>query len=162
MKTSHGASGTESVWDYPRPPRLEPASQSIKVVHRGEVIAETTSALRVLETSHPPTYYIPPGDVRMDLLVPNAYQTMCEWKGAASYYDLVLGGTTVRNAAWTYRTPNPEFRNLAHHLAFYAQKVDECYVGHEKVDAQAGSFYGGWITSRITGPFKGAAGTAGW
>lgn len=155
-------SGTESVWDYPRPPRLEPTSRRIRVVYDGESIADTTGALRVLETSHPPTYYIPPGDLRTDLLRPNGHQTVCEWKGRASYYDLVASDTTVTSVAWTYVRPSAGYEQLAGYLAFYAQKVDACFVDDEQVDAQAGSFYGGWITSWITGPFKGAAGTAGW
>ena len=152
----------ESVWDYPRPPRIEATAKQIRIVHRGEVIAESTRAVRVLETSHPPTYYIPEDDVRMEYLVLNDDHTVCEYKGLASYYDLHLGRVVVPDVAWTYPQPYPGFEQLVGYLAFYARKFDACYVGGEQVDAQAGSFYGGWITSDITGPFKGSAGTAGW
>lgn len=152
----------ESVWNYPRPPRLEPANRTIRVVHRGVVIAETSRALRMLETSHPPTYYIPVEDIQMGLLVPNQDHTVCEWKGMADYFDLVMGNAVVPDAAWTYPNPNSRYSEIVDHLAFYARKMDACYVDDEKVDAQAGSFYGGWITSDIEGPFKGSPGTGGW
>jgi len=153
---------TESVWDYPRPPRVEPAARRIVVKHCGQTIADTTSALRVLETSHPPTYYIPQSDIRDGVLVANSRRTVCEFKGTAEYFDLKVGGTRVEAAAWTYPRPRPGFEKLAGYVAFYAQKADECYVDDERVDPQAGPFYGGWITSDITGPFKGGPGTAGW
>ena len=153
---------TESVWEYPRPPRLETSHRTIAVVHSGITLARTSKALRVLETSHPPTYYIPEEEIRMELLVPNANRTVCEWKGVAGYFDLVIGDTLVEGVAWTYQAPAPAYGELAGHLAFYAHKMDGCFVDDEKVMAQEGSFYGGWITSHVTGPFKGASGTGGW
>lgn len=160
--TVNKSTGKESVWDYPRPPRLERTQRSIRVIHNGVVVADTSCASRVLETSHPPTYYIPFDDIDMSFLVQNDKRTMCEWKGAASYYNLRIGSVLVRDAAWTYLNPKKPFGGLVDHIAFYANKVDACFVDDERVDAQAGSFYGGWITSDIAGPFKGSAGTDGW
>ncbi len=155
--------GQESVWDYPRPPRVEPVTERVRIICNGETIADTTRALRVLETSHPPVYYIPPEDMRMDLLarVP-AYQTYCEFKGTAAYWTLRVGDRVVANAAWSYPAPSAGYESLKDYLAFYAGRVDECYVGAERVQPQAGDFYGGWITSKIVGPFKGGPGTRGW
>jgi uncharacterized protein (DUF427 family) len=154
---------TESVWDYPRPPRLEPTTRRIRVVLGGETIADTTRAHRVLETSHPPVYYVPREDVAAGALVPSgARTTMCEWKGAASYYDVVAGGTRAERAAWTYHRPLPEFEAIADAVAFYPAAMDACFVDDERVEPQPGDFYGGWITSDVTGPFKGARGTTGW
>ena len=165
--------GTESVWDYPRPPRLEPTGARLRVVHRGVVIAETSRALRVLETSHPPVFYLPPGDVRINLLERSPSRaSFCEFKGAATYWTLVLPAELARDGrgdamvvpdmAWSYLQPTAAFSGLRNHLAFYASRVDECTVDGERVQAQAGDFYGGWITSRVSGPFKGAPGTRGW
>ena len=162
MNKKTGKKKIESVWDYPRPPRLEKTGRRIKIVHQGEVIASATRALRILETSHPPTYYLPREDIKEELLVANRNRTFCEWKGEASYFDLVMGDTVVSDVAWTYTEPNPDYQDLVGHLAFYAQKLEACYVDDQKVDAQAGSFYGGWITADITGPFKGGTGTTGW
>ncbi len=159
---------TESVGDYPRPPRLEAVRVGVRVEHLRVVVAESSRALRVLETSHPPVYYLPPGDCQMDLLRPSARRgSFCEWKGAASYWDLVMagaGGAEVRVAevAWSYARPTASFAGLKDHLAFYASKVDACFVGGERVAAQPGDFYGGWITSWVRGPFKGGPGTMGW
>ncbi len=153
----------ESVWDYPRPPRLEAVAVEIRVEHAGHVIARTTRAHRVLETSHPPVYYIPTGDVEWNFLRRGrASASMCEWKGTASYIDLAIGDLFVRDVAWTYPRPTPAFAPIANALAFYASRVDACYVEGERVQAQEGDFYGGWITANITGPFKGAPGTRGW
>ncbi|MEO0564227.1 MAG: DUF427 domain-containing protein [Chloroflexota bacterium] len=152
----------ESVWDYPRPPRLELTDRPIQVIFNGVTIVETTNAKRILETSHPPTYYLPPEDVRMDLLTLVNRRTYCEFKGAASYYDLTVDGKTVQNAAWTYQQPNPGYEAVKNHLCFYASKMDACYVSGEKVQSQEGDFYGGWITSWVVGPFKGGPGTRGW
>ncbi len=157
--------GMESVWDYPRPPRLEPTGARLRVVHRGVVIAETSRALRVLETSHPPVFYLPPADVRIDLLERSpSRSSFCEFKGAAVYWTLVLpgGAGAVPDVAWSYSRPTAAFAGLRDHLAFYASRVEECTVDGERVQAQAGDFYGGWITSRVVGPFKGAPGTRGW
>ena len=152
----------ESVWDYPRPPRLERVSERVRVELGGVELANTTRAFRVLETSHPPTYYLPPGDVRMDLLRPSSRATYCEWKGRAQYWTAKVDGRLVAEAAWSYPDPTSRFSELKDHLAFYCSKMDACYVGDEEAWAQEGDFYGGWITSRIVGPFKGAAGTWGW
>ncbi len=154
--------GAESVWDYPRPPRLEKSPKRIRVVFNGETIADTTAAYRVLETSHPPVYYIPPGDVRMNLLSPSGKRSHCEWKGEASYFDVTVDEKSATNAAWNYRNPVDRFKPMAGYIAFYPSKMDECYVDDEKASAQEGDFYGGWITSEITGPFKGGPGTWGW
>lgn len=153
----------ESVWDYPRPPRLEPSSRQIRVVHQGIVIASTSRALRMLETSHPPTYYLPPEDVRMDLLEAASRSSVCEWKGQASYWNVKLpGAAAVPQAAWSYANPRAKYAALKDHVAFYASRVDACFVDEEQVAAQPGDFYGGWITSEITGPFKGIPGSFGW
>ncbi len=152
----------ESVWDYPRPPRVEPSRSHVRVDFAGDVIAETTRALRVLETSHPPVYYIPPEDVRTAVLHPGRRRTFCEFKGEASYYDLVVGGRTVRDAAWYYPEPSRGYEAIRDHVAFYPGRVDAAYVDGEQVAAQPGDFYGGWITTGIQGPFKGGRGTAGW
>ncbi len=152
----------ESVWDYPRPPRVEPSHKLVRVEFAGEVIAETTHALRVLETSHPPVYYIPPEDVRSEFLRPSRRHTWCEFKGEASYYDLVVGGREVSEAAWCYPEPASRFAAIRDHIAFYPGRVDAAWVDDERVQPQEGDFYGGWITSEIDGPFKGAPGTSGW
>ena len=154
--------GQESVWDYPRPPRLEPTPKHIHVIFEGETVASTRRALRVLETSHPPVYYIPPEDVRMELLTRTTRHSFCEFKGGAVYWALRAGERVVENAAWSYPDPTPAYRALAGYLAFYASRVDVCYVDGERVRAQEGDFYGGWITSDIVGPFKGGPGTTGW
>jgi uncharacterized protein (DUF427 family) len=152
----------ESVWDYPRPPRVEASQKLVRVEFAGEVIAETTRAHRVLETSHPPVYYIPLEDVRVEFLRPSRRHTYCEFKGAASYYDLVVGDREVRDVAWYYPEPTERFEVIRDYVAFYPGRVDAAWVGDEQVTPQEGDFYGGWITSEIAGPFKGAPGTAGW
>jgi uncharacterized protein (DUF427 family) len=154
--------GQESVWDYPRPPRLEDCAKTIKVVAGGEVLAESNRAKRVLETSHPPVYYIPPEDIRADLLEGTQRQSFCEWKGAARYFDVVVGKQRIRDAAWAYPSPTRQFAPIRDYVAFYPHLMDACFVDGEQVDAQAGGFYGGWITSDIVGPFKGEPGTMGW
>jgi len=151
----------ESVWDYPRPPRLEPCTKSLRVIHNDVSIADTRHGKRVLETSHPPVYYFPPEDVRIEYLSAIAGSSFCEWKGIARYYDLNVDGKYAPRAAWTYPEPVPEFREIRNHFAFYCHLVDACFVGDEQARAQAGAFYGGWITDNIIGPFKGGAGTAG-
>jgi uncharacterized protein (DUF427 family) len=154
--------GQESVWDYPRPPRIEDSSEHVRVIFGGETIAETRRAKRVLETSGPPTYYIPPEDVRRELLVPTPRTTICEWKGQAAYFTLRCGDAVAMEAAWSYPDPNPAFAAIKDYLAFYPGRVDACYVDGERVQAQDGDFYGGWITRRIVGPFKGEPGSEGW
>ncbi len=145
----------ESVWDYPRPPRVEPTSRRIRVYFAGVLIADSTRALRVLETSHPPVYYIPPADIRMDLLEATARRTFCEFKGTASYWTVRAEGREALDAAWSYAKPDRAFEAITGHLAFYASRLDECFVDEERVTPQTGSFYGGWITAEIEGPFKG-------
>src|SRR3954447_9459989 len=154
--------GQESVWDFPRPPRVEPVAHRIRVVVGGETIADTTRAMRVLETSHPPVYYIPRDDIRADAIHAAPGSTICEFKGKAPYWTAVGGGTTVQGAAWSYEHPEPGFESLTGHLAFYPGKVDEAWVGDERATPQAGGFYGGWVTDAIVGPIKGDADTWGW
>ncbi len=149
----------ESVWDYPRPPRLEPTPRRLRIVHGGAVLAETCRALRILETSHPPVYYLPQADIAMDRLKPSSWRgSFCEWKGAAAYWSL----PDIADVAWSYPKPTAAYFALKDHLAFYASRVDECTVDGERVQPQPGAFYGGWITSHVAGPFKGAPGTLGW
>jgi uncharacterized protein (DUF427 family) len=152
----------ESVWDYPRPPRLEKVSARLRVIFNGQTIAETTSGHRVLETSHPPVYYFPPDDIVLLYLESAAGGSWCEFKGHAEYWSLDVKGKRAENVAWSYPSPEPAYASIAGHLAFYASRVDECWVNDEQVQPQQGDFYGGWITSRIVGPFKGGAGTRGW
>ncbi|MEJ6393787.1 DUF427 domain-containing protein [Gymnodinialimonas sp. 2305UL16-5] len=152
----------EHVQDYPRPPALEPVAQPLRASFGGVPIVETEAALRVLETHHAPSYYIPPADVLMSALVPTQHQTFCEWKGRAIYFDLVVNGKRARNAAWSYPAPTARFEALKDHLAFYATALDDAYVGAIKVVPQPGDFYGGWVTPNLTGRIKGAAGTLHW
>ncbi len=152
----------ESVWKYPRPPRLEHVTRHVRVVFGGIVIAETRRAARVLETSHPPVFYISPEDIVLEHLTRTTRSSFCEWKGNASYYDVVAGEKVARDAAWTYPSPTEAFASIAGWIAFYPGRMDECTVDGEVVRAQAGGFYGGWITSDIEGPFKGEPGTQGW
>ncbi|NJO39799.1 MAG: DUF427 domain-containing protein [Cyanobacteria bacterium CRU_2_1] len=154
--------GQESVWDYPRPPRLEDSSQHIQVVFNGVVIAETHRAKRVLETSHPPVYYIPPEDIQQDYLTRTSRSTYCEWKGQAAYYTIAVGDQKAENVAWFYPNPTPDFESIKNYVAFYPSRMEACYVDGERVQAQSGDFYGGWITNNIVGPFKGTSGTWGW
>lgn len=160
-RTIPGA-GQESVWDYPRPPRLEQVSERLRVIFNGATIADTTAGYRVLETSHPPVYYIPPTAIIQPYLLAAPGSSWCEFKGHAKYWSVDVNGRHAENAAWSYPTPSPAFADIAGYLAFYASRVDECWVGEERVQPQQGDFYGGWITSRIVGPFKGGAGTHGW
>ncbi len=154
--------GQESVWDYPRPPRAEPSAKHVQVIFNGVAIADTRRAIRVLETSHPPVYYLPPDDVRMEYFRPIDGATFCEYKGVASYYTIAAGGRVAEGAAWTYPQPTPAFAAIAHYIAVYPGRMEACFVDGERVAAQLGDFYGGWITSDIVGPFKGAPGTRGW
>ena len=154
--------GQESVWDYPRPPRLEPVSARLRVMFAGRTVAETTAGYRVLETSHPPVYYFPPDDVCRAYLSAAAGHSLCEFKGVARYWNLEVGDRRSGGAAWCYPDPTKAFQAIAGYLAFYASRVDGCWVEDERVEAQDGDFYGGWITSRVVGPFKGRSGTANW
>ena len=154
--------GQESVWSYPRPAIAELSACHIVIQHGGRTIAETRSAVRTLETSHPPSYYIPPADIAPGVLRRTAGSSLCEWKGAAVYWDVVLGDTLLSRVGWSYPSPTAAFGLLRDHVAFYAGPFDLCTVDGETVTPQAGSFYGGWITSRVVGPFKGGPGTVGW
>ena len=154
--------GQESVWDYPRPPRLEHTTKLIEIRFNGVEIARTMRARRVLETSHPPVYYIPRADIKTEYLTTTAQTTFCEFKGRAGYVGLSVGGKRVDNAGWFYADPAPAFADLKDCIAFYPSKMDACLVDGETVRPQAGDFYGGWITSDIAGPFKGEPGTRGW
>jgi uncharacterized protein (DUF427 family) len=156
------APGQESVWDYPRPPRVEATGKRIRVVFAGVTIADTHAAQRVLETSHPPVYYIPRADIHPDCLVEASGSSVCEWKGQARYFTVVVGDRRAERAAWSYPDPTPAFRALREHVAFYAGPMDACYVDDEQVTPQPGGFYGGWITRDVVGPFKGEPGTWGW
>ncbi|GAC1466187.1 MAG: DUF427 domain-containing protein [Chamaesiphon sp.] len=154
--------GQESVWDYPRPPRLEESSKHIQIIFNGVTIVDSHRAKRVLETSHPPGYYLPPDDIQMEYLVLTSQGSFCEWKGKAIYYTVIVGEKQVLNAAWCYPKPTTAFASIKDHLAFYPHLMDICYVDSEQVQPQPGGFYGGWITNDIVGPFKGGAGTWGW
>ena len=154
--------GQESVWDYPRPPKLEPFSGHIRIVFAGEVILDTNKAWRILETSHPPTSYLPVADFKAGVLEPVHKKTFCEFKGMADYYDIVLGKHVAQQAAWGYAEPTGQYGELKGTVSVYAHLVDSCFVNDERVQAQPGDFYGGWITSNIVGPFKGGPGTWGW
>jgi uncharacterized protein (DUF427 family) len=155
--------GQESVWDYPRPPRVERVPERVRVVVDGVEVASTTAAMRVLETAGAPVYYIPAEDVAADVLRPTDRSTVCEWKGVASYFSIIVpAGRPRPNAAWSYLRPAPGFEAIAGHLAFYAWAVDEAWVGEERATPQPGHFYGGWVTSKVVGPFKGEPGSQGW
>ena len=150
------------MWDYPRPPRVEPTGSQIEIRLGGQVVARTTAALRVLETSHPPTYYLPVSAFAEGVLRPAAGSSYCEWKGDASYLDVVTAARTAARAGWTYPRPSPGFEVLVGHVAVMPGAMDACTVDGEVVVPQEGGFYGGWITSRVVGPFKGGAGSRGW
>jgi uncharacterized protein (DUF427 family) len=153
--------GQESVWDYPRPPVIVPDERRVRVLAGGVTLADSRRAIRVLETASPPTFYLPPADVRTDLLVPTAMATFCEWKGRANYYAVRLSARLIEDAAWSYPEPFTEFEPIRGYLAFYPSAV-ECWVDDERVRPQPGRYYGGWVTSEILGPFKGEPGTGGW
>lgn len=154
--------GQRSVWDFPRPAVAEPCDAHIRIQHRGMIIAETRNAICTYETSHPPSYYIPPQDVAPGLLRRASGSSFCEWKGAASYWDVVIGDEVLQRVGWSYASPTASFAILRNHIAFYAGPFDKCTVNGETVIPQPGAFYGGWITSGFAGPFKGGPGTMGW
>jgi uncharacterized protein (DUF427 family) len=154
--------GQESVWAYPRPPRLEASTRRVRVALDGVIVADSARALRVLETSHPPTYYVHPDDVVWTLVEPaESHGSWCEWKGRAAYWNVRVGTTVVEAAAWSYPEPTAGFAAIANHVAFYPARFT-CHLDDELVTPQPGGFYGGWVTSEVVGPFKGAAGTLGW
>ncbi len=162
MKIEVPGPGQESVWEYPRPPRVEAVQRRIRVEFNGVVIADTERALRVLETAGPPVYYIPPADVQTEYLSPTQARTLCEWKGVARYWNLRVGERVAPQAAWSYPQPRARFQAITDHFAFYAGRVDACWVGESLARPQPGRFYGGWITPDVTGPFKGEPGSEGW
>ncbi len=153
--------GQESVWDYPRPPRVEDCGERVRVVLGDVVIADSVKSKRVLETSHPPVFYIPPADVKMEHLRRTIRKSFCEFKGQATYFTVQVGSLTLENAAWAYLSPTHRFQEITDYLAFYPSAF-ECFVNDERVQAQPGDFYGGWITKNIVGPFKGEPGTLHW
>ncbi len=152
----------ESVWDYPRPPRLEVCHKHLRVIFNGIEIVNSHTSYRILETSHPPTYYISPDDLQLAYFHEVNQSSLCEWKGRASYYDITVHGKTAKQAAWFYKQPSAPYQEIANYVALYAHLMEACYVNDEKVQAQQGDFYGGWITADVVGPFKGAPGTWGW
>ena len=154
--------GQESVWDFPRPARLEPTAAHLVVRFGGHIVAETRAGFRVIETSHPPSYYFPPAHVDAACLAASRQRSLCEWKGGARYFDLVVEGRRSPEAVWSYPDPTDGFAPIRDFIAFYPQRVDACFVDGERVVPQEGHFYGGWITSGVAGPFKGGQGTAGW
>lgn len=154
---------TENVHAYPRPPRLERVTDEIRIVFAGDVIARTTAAWRVLETTHPPTYYLPRDAFAPGVLERGgARRSMCEWKGAAEYWSIRRGDRVAADVGWSYPDPTPAFADIRDHLAVYAGPMDACFVGDERVEPQPGGFYGGWVTANLVGPFKGGPGTMGW
>ncbi len=154
--------GQESVWDYPRPAILQDTNKHLKVICNGIILAETTKGKRVLETSHPPVYYFPSEDIKLEYLIATQKKGLCEWKGGYQYYDISIGDKHIKYAAWRYFTTTANFVSLQEYYGFNASLMDACYVNDELVKPQAGDFYGGWITSDIVGPFKGEPGTWGW
>lgn len=161
MKRDQPLPGQESVWDYPRPPRVEKSSRTVVVLLNGCEIARSSETYRILETSHPPTWYIPPAGVRTELLTATEKHSFCEWKGSATYWTVRVKGKTAENAVWCYPAPERAFFRIRNYFAFYPQ-VFECYVDGERVKAQPGGFYGGWITKDVVGSFKGIPGSSGW
>lgn len=151
-----------SVWSFPRPPVLEAEPARLRVVFAGRTIAESWAGHKTLETSHPPTYYLPRGDVDAAALRPHPRSSTCEWKGRATYFDVVVGDRTATCAAWAYPQPTPAFAAIAGHLAFYCGAMEACWVGAEQATPQPGGFYGGWVTTSVVGPFKGGPNSAGW
>lgn len=154
--------GEESVWDYPRPPRLERDERRVVITFNGHVVADTTGAWKVLETSHPPTWYLPPDDIDFDVLERVDGGSYCEWKGQAHYYTLRVGDEVAEKVGWGYADPTADFRAIEDHVAFYAGPMDAVTVDGVEVEPQPGGFYGGWITPEVKGPFKGGPGTWGW
>ncbi|MTI22549.1 DUF427 domain-containing protein [Fulvivirga sp. RKSG066] len=154
--------GQESVWDYPRPPKLEKFNKHIEIFFNGQRIVSTNKAYRVLETSHPPVYYMPMLDIEQQYLVASDRTTYCEWKGEGSYYHVSVKDKMAEDAAWYYNNPTPRFKEIKGYVAFYAHKMDKCLIDGEVVEPQPGNFYGGWVTKDIVGPFKGIEGSYGW
>ena len=158
----HEAPGQESVWRFPRPAFAEPSSRRIRIEHRGVLVADTRQAVRTLETSHPPSWYLPPADLTLDLLRRSERRSFYEWKGHAIYWHLAIGDELLQDVTWSYPEPTPAFTALRDHVAFYAGPLNRCTVDGEQVRPQPRGFYGGWITSDLAGPFKGVPGSMGW
>ncbi len=156
------APGQESVWSFPRPAIAQPCASRIVIEHAGTIVADTRDSVRTLETSHPPSYYIPRADIAAGVLRRAEGSSFCEWKGAAVYWDVVIGDIVLPRIGWSYPTPTAPFAILRDHVAFYAAPFDRCSVDGETVTPQPGSFYGGWITSTVAGPFKGIPGSRFW
>lgn len=154
--------GRESVWDYSRPPRVEPVARRVRVEFAGRVLADSVRAFRVCETSSPPAYYLPPADVEMGYLEPSARTSFCEWKGLASYWSVRVSARTAKDAGWSYPAPDPGFEQIREYLSFYPRRMDACWVGDVRVTPQPGFYYGGWVTPDLTGPFKGVPGSEAW
>ena len=154
--------GQESVWCFPRPAVAEPTDAHVLISHRGTVLADSRATIRTLETSHPPSWYIPPDAITPGLLRPSTRRSFCEWKGEARYWHVQIAGRTFNDVGWSYANPTPAFAILRDHVAFYAAPFDLCAVDGERVIPQPGGFYGGWITSDLAGPFKGVPGSMGW
>ena len=154
--------GQESVWDYPRPAICEPTQRRIQIIHGSVLLVDTRQAWRTLETSHPPTYYIPRADIAMEHLRANSRRTMCEWKGHARYFDICIDDRVISASAWTYNKPTPSFAHIRDHLAFYPDPLDRCLIDGEPITPQPGQFYGGWISQYEAGPFKGIPGSQFW
>lgn len=161
-KPELAAPGQESVWRYPRPAIAEQCRTHIMIEHAGVVLADTRASIRTIETSHPPSYYIPRADIVPGALRRAEGSSLCEWKGEAVYWDVIIGDAVLRRVGWSYPEPTPPFAALLDHVAFYAGPFDRCSVDGETVKPQAGGFYGGWITSALAGPFKGGPGSQGW
>ena len=155
------SAGQESVWSFPRPAVAERTPAHIVIEHRGRRIADSRRTVRTLETSHPPSYYIPLDDIEPDILRRASGSSLCEWKGAAVYFDVVMGDEVIERVGWSYPTPTPAFDLLKDHVAFYARPFERCLVDGQIVTPQPGGFYGGWITDGFAGPFKGGPGSAG-
>jgi len=156
------APGRESVWDYPRPPRIEPETRRVRVAHRGVAVAESARALRVLETAGAPTLYLPPADVDLGRLAPNAGVSFCEWKGRARLFDVLAAGDVLEAAAWCYPDPYPEFEAIRGWLAFHPGRLSDCWLAETRATPQPGGYYGGWVTPDLAGPIKGGPGSAAW
>ena len=154
--------GQESVWAFPRPAVAQQTDARIQIEHHGQLIADTRAAIRTLETSHPPNYYIPRTDIAPGTLRRAEGSSFCEWKGAATYWDVMVGDVMLPLVGWSYANPSPAFTVLRDYVAFYAAPFDRCSVDGETVTPQPGDFYGGWITSGVVGPFKGIPGSRGW
>lgn len=155
-------SGQESVWDYPRPPRVEVVVERICVYFADRILAESVNAYRVIETASPPVYYLPANDVRMEYLEPSNHSSLCEWKGLARYWSVRVDPQLAHDVAWSYAKPDAGFEAIRDCIAFYAGKMDACYVGEHRVRPQPGDYYGGWVTANVLGPFKGEPGTEAW